>query len=146
MENIYYCVFIMFILIGLFAYIDKTKPLTEQEMENKQSRHTPTVFTQFFQTFKNKLLNRKPLNATQEKFQSPPYLGYDDFQSWGGRLIPDPASARIPSQLSFNCKNANYDEDDLGHQTVCSIPTQNNNPYSVMARAIGYPRINSYTL
>lgn len=150
MEKIYLVIFIMFILIIVFTWIDKIKPITDEEIENKQSRQTPSVFSQFFQIFKNKLAQRKQLNATQETFnigqQSPPTLGYDDFQAWGGRLIPDPESARIPSELRFGCKNDNYEEDDIGFETVCSVPTHHNNPYAVMARAIGYPRINLSTL
>ncbi len=141
MEKMYYCIIIIFTLIFIFAIIDKTKPLTEAEMENKQSRQTPSVFKQFLQTFKNKFSQRPKLNQT-ENFQSPPYLGFNDYQAWGGSIIPDPASSRIPSELRFHCKNDNYDEDDLGYESVCTVNTNNNNPYDVMARAIGYPRIN----
>lgn len=150
MERIYSVVLIMFVLIFIFGWIDSARPITDEEMENKKSRQTPSVFKHFFQTFKNKLLLRKPLNESTETFQigqsSPPYLGYDDYQAWGGRMIPDPSSARIPSELNFGCKNDNYDEDDMGYETVCSIPTNNQNPYAVMARAIGYPRINRTTI
>lgn len=145
MENIYYVVIILFVLIVIFGCIDKVKPITDEEMENNNSRNTSLVFKTFLQNFKDKFSKRKPLNESKETFNSP-YLGYDDYQSWGGRLIPDPASAHIPSELRFGCKNANYEEDDIGFESVCSIPTYNNNPYSVMARAIGYPRINKNSL
>ena len=138
MDQIYFWIIILFVIILILDYADKFFKNTEN-FENKQQISNSTVAPYFEE---NRLyVYEPPYTSNAVNINSNKNLNFKNFTTNG----ITPPFLKCPScNLQFDCSNYPYEVDDK-NASVCTTCYEkislNNNNMPVYAKAVGKPRV-----